>query len=261
MGARDISEWSLLLIFLLLFIPFVIDRYLKLRITKKVIISVARMFVQLIMIGIILKYIFEWNNYFVTFSWIAFMMIAAAVSTIKGTSLKMKYFLWPVILSIFIANVAILVYFNYIVVGMTDIFEARYTIVIMGMLLGNSLKGNIVGIEGFYKDVKRNEARYFYNLSMGATLKEALIPYLRKNLLVTINPTIATMSTVGIVSLPGMMTGQILGGSDPMIAIKYQIAIMVAIFVSSMISIAAAIYLSARTAFDSYGVLRKEIFK
>ena len=84
---------------------------------------------------------------------------------------------------------------------------------------------------------------------------------MRESILASINPTLASMATVGIISLPGMMTGQVLGGADPMDAIKYQIAIMIAIYVSSTISIVSIIYLTYKTCFNEYGIFKKEIME
>jgi putative ABC transport system permease protein len=69
------------------------------------------------------------------------------------------------------------------------------------------------------------------------------------------------MATIGLVSLPGMMTGVILGGADPMTAIKYQIAIMIAIFSGTAITVALAIWLTMKSSFTAYGVLDYQIFK
>jgi len=127
--------------------------------------------------------------------------------------------------------------------------------------LGNSLRGNIIGVSSFYKSIKRNERRYLYRLSVGASLYEALKPYFRAGMITSLQPTIATMMTIGIVSLPGMMTGQMLGGASPMVAIKYQIAIMIAIFVSVSMSVALMILFTIKSSFNGYGVLKKGVFK
>ena len=135
-----------------------------------------------------------------------------------------------------------MLYFNYFVINLQNLFEAKYLVVIGGMLLGNSMRGNIIGTDNFYNSIISNEKRYLYHLAHGASQFEALLPYIRKSLIASFSPTIATMMTVGIVSLPGMMTGQMLGGSSPMLAIKYQIAIMVAIFASTTASVTSIIF-------------------
>ncbi|MFO7931447.1 MAG: ABC transporter permease, partial [Desulfosalsimonas sp.] len=87
-------------------------------------------------------------------------------------------------------------FFNAFVVKLENVFEARYFIAIGGMLLGNSLRGNIIGLTSFYHRLKRNENRYLYTLSAGASLSEAILPYLRKSVSQALSPIIATMATI-----------------------------------------------------------------
>ena len=84
---------------------------------------------------------------------------------------------------------------------------------------------------------------------------------MRDALKIAFNPTIATTAIMGLISLPGMMTGQILGGSDPGVAVKYQIMLMITIFSSSILNVVLTIFLSNRFAFDAYDNLRKDIFR
>jgi putative ABC transport system permease protein len=98
-------------------------------------------------------------------------------------------------------------------------------------------------------------------LSQGARFSEAAHPFIRDAVRGALAPTVASMATIGLVSLPGMMTGVILGGADPMTAIKYQIAIMIAIFTGTSITVYLAIVLTARIGFDSYGMLERSIFR
>jgi putative ABC transport system permease protein len=128
------------------------------------------------------------------------------------------------------------------------------------MLLGNSLRGNIVGISTFYESIRKDARKYLYLLALGASQAEALLPYLRKSVQLALKPTLATMATMGIVALPGMMTGVILGGASPEVAIKYQIMIMIAIVVSTIISVVLTILMTMRVCFNRYGVLRRDIF-
>ena len=106
----------------------------------------------------------------------------------------------------------------------------------------------------------KNETTFLSYLLMGATLKEAVHPFMREAIRTSLAPTIATMMTIGIVSLPGMMTGQILGGSFPLVAIKYQIMIMIGIFTSLVLSMVTSLYLSLPFAFDRMLMLKSEIF-
>lgn len=172
----------------------------------------------------------------------------------KNVELKMEKLLLPVVLSFMAANISVLLYFNEFVLDLGNLLEARYLIPVGGMILGNSLRGNIVGMGEFYEDIRRNENRYLYNLSLGgASRYEALTPYIRKCLRSALKPTLANIATAGLVFLPGMMTGQILGGASPMLAIKYQISIMIALYVSTSMSTAFSIFSTIHTTFDEYG--------
>lgn len=261
METSDISYFSLALCFLLLLIPVALSFLVKLGISKTTVISVVRMTLQLFLVGIFLKYIFDLNNPVLNSAWFVMMLVFATVSVVRSTKLELRYFLFPSFAAFALANFFILLYFNFFVVSLANIFDAKYLIAVGGMLLGNSLRGNIVGIGDFYNDIRKGEKTYYYYLSLGATRLEAVIPYFRKSLNAALKPTIASMATMGIVSLPGMMTGQILGGSSPMVAIKYQIAIMISIYAATSLSIFLAILFSLGTVFDDYGVLKKSVFR
>ena len=88
-----------------------------------------------------------------------------------------------------------------------------------------------------------------------------MLPFLREGFKSAVNPFIASMATYGIVALPGMMTGQILGGSSPMVAVKYQITIVTAIFVVTAMSVLLTILFTLKASFNGYGTLNKGIFK
>jgi len=123
------------------------------------------------------------------------------------------------------------------------------------MVLGNILRSNVIGLDRFYSELGRREHEYIHYIFLGASFKEAVKPFLREAFKAAVTPQIATLATIGLVALPGMMTGQILGGSSPSVAIKYQIMIMIAIFVSVSISTFLSIYFSTKLSFDKFGRL------
>lgn len=260
-GAQDLSLFSMLMCGVLLLIPFVVFWYFKLGLAKKLLVSTARMAVQLLLIGVFLEYLFRWNNWAINLLWFLVMLTVAVISVINNSKLSKKYFLWPMLVSFVAANLFVVLYFNFFIVRLDNVLDAKYMIAIGGMILGNSLRANVVGLGDFYQAIKKDENRYFYKLSLGATKYEALLPFAKKSFIAALAPTVATMATMGIVSLPGMMTGQILGGSVPLVAIKYQIAIMVAILASTVLSIALSIFLTSRNSFLPSGVLKKEVVK
>jgi putative ABC transport system permease protein len=256
----DISHYALLLAFLLLTVPVILSRVYGLGLIRPILISTGRMTVQLVLIGVFLKYLFLWNNAFINLSWLVVMILVAVFSAIRGSSMKPGKILVPVFASFALATFAVIFYVNIFVIRLDNIFDARYLIVLGGMLLGNSLRGNIVGIDTFYKSIRKDMKKYLYVLSLGAAQNEAARPYMKESVRLALKPTIASMATMGIVALPGMMTGVILGGASPEVAIKYQIMIMISIVVSTIISVLLTILMTSRTCFTGYGTLKTDIF-
>mgnify|MGYP006285479893 CR=1 FL=1 len=260
-AALDISFGSLALCFVLLLIPLAASIFLKLGLIKSLLVAVVRLVGQLLLIGLFLQYLFGLDSTLLNIVWFVIMVGAAKVTIIKRSGLNVIMLLFPAFLSLSLAGFGVLLFFNAFVVQLDNLFEAKYFIAIGGMLLGNSLRGNIIGLTNFYNSLKRNENRYLYTLSTGASQVEAIDPYFRKSVSQALSPIIATMATMGIVFLPGMMTGQIIGGSSPLVAVKYQIAIMIAIFTAVTISIIMTILLTVQFSFLENGILKKEVFR
>ena len=260
MGPQQISNPALLLIFILLLIPLAVSRFLKLGLGRSILTSAVRMGIQLLLMAVFLKVLFNWNNSLLNVAWLFVMIVVATFSVVNNSGLNWRLFLVPVFISLFITVLCYVLFFNMAVLRLHNLLDARYFIVIGGMLLGNSLRGNIIGISSFFRDMKRNEARYQYHLALGATTGEAVLPYLRDAMLSALRPSLASMATIGIVFLPGMMTGQILGGATPMTAIKYQIAIMISIFVILNMAVLLSVRISLKPCFDDYGILRPDVF-
>lgn len=261
METIEISNIGLLFGFLLLVIPVLISYRLDLRMIKPTLWSVGRMSVQLALVGIFLEYIFNLNNFWLNFLWLMIMIFTAVFSAINSSKIKLKVIFWPVLIAFTIPTLVVLLYFNALVIRLEYLFEARYLIALGGMLLGNILSVSIVGINSFYQNIRSQNKFFSYRLAMGSTHYEALAPFIRNSFQLALLPSLAKTATIGIVSLPGMMSGQIIGGSSPSTAIRYQIAIMIAIYVCGVLSVLLAILLSNKKCFNDYGVLKENIFK
>ncbi|MBZ0167250.1 MAG: ABC transporter permease, partial [Candidatus Omnitrophica bacterium] len=234
MGTIDIPVLSLLIALLLLVIPVFLSYRYGFGLIRPLLLAVGRMAVQLVLIGIFLKYLFLWNNAWLNVAWLALMIVVAVFSAIRSSSMRAGKVLGPVLVSFSLATFLVVFYLNVAVIRLDNVFDARYLIILGGMLLGNSLRGNIVGIDSFYSNIRKDRRKYLYVLSLGASRQEAILPYFRESARLALKPTLAAMATMGLVALPGMMTGVILGGTSPEVAIKYQIVIMIAIVVSTI---------------------------
>ena len=254
MGAQDISWIDLSIGYLLIIIPVIAFWYYNTGMIKATLIAVARMTIQLFLVGLYLEYIFNLNSAWLNAGWVLAMVIIASFTVVHRSGLTRKLFLVPVLIAMLISIFFIDVYFLAIVVKLDYLLEARYFIPITGMLIGNSLSNNIIALNSFYKGLDRDQVQYRFALANGATRHEALKNFIAEALRKSLNPTIATTSVVGLISLPGMMTGQILGGSDPSVAIKYQIMIMITVLVSSLITVILSIIISNKFVIDNMGM-------
>jgi putative ABC transport system permease protein len=259
MGTIDISIFSLAIGLLLLLIPlFFFARY-QTGMLRSAIIAFVRMIVQLFLIGIYLKYLFEWDNPLINFLWVVIMIVVAGQTAVRRTHLKPSILLIPISIGFLVSVVLVGLYFLGIVLQLDNVFSARYFIPIFGIIMGNMLSSNVIALNAYYDGLQREQQLYRYLLGNGATRNEAQVPFIRTAIIKSFSPNIANIAVMGLVALPGTMIGQILGGSSPNVAIKYQMMIMVITFTASMISLIITIRLASRRSFDEYGILKKDI--
>lgn len=211
----DLSLLATASMYALLLIPIGVFLWLRLGLVKDTLIATARMTIQLFLVGLYLKYIFHLNNIWVNLAWVVVMMVAANFSVLGASGLKRGLFFWRALAGIVISTGIVSAWFIFVAIRPEPIYDARYVIPIVGMILGNCQRSNVLSLERFYSGIRDNEREFTTYLLLGATLSEATRPYLRTALKSCVNPSIASMATMGIVSLPGMMTGQILGGALP----------------------------------------------
>ncbi|WP_291859039.1 ABC transporter permease [Marinilabilia sp.] len=249
----DIKIQDLILGFSILIIPFLIFSYYKVRLNRDLIVSVIRMVVQLFLVALYLEWIFEINSAWINSLWVLIMIIVGGGTVVERVGISWKQFLFPFILAGFVSMTIIDGFFLGFVIKTDYFFDARYFVPISGMVLGNSLNHNIVGLTAFFKGLSRDKELYNFLLTNSGSSRLALRPFIQGALIESLNPLLATMSVIGLISLPGMMTGQILGGASPAVAIKYQVMIMLAIFVGCTLTLVLSILFSKRLVFDEMG--------
>lgn len=259
MQTTDISALGMVIVYSLLLIPFFLFLKFRIKLIKKLLIATFRMTIQLFLVGLYLGYIFELNNLYVNILWLLIMLFIANRHILKSSNLAIKPLLPISFLSTLIGLSIVLIPFILFIIKPTPLFDARYLIPVGGMILGNFLAVNIVSFSTYVTSIKERRQELESYLCMGATLSEATNLFVKDAIQKSITPTITTITTLGLVSLPGMMTGQLLGGSFPMTAIKYQIAIMVAILVAATISVTLNLTFATKILFDKRGNISEQV--
>lgn len=255
----DINIWQLGFGYLILLLPLAGLWFFKTGLVKSLLIGVSRMTVQLLLVGVYLGYLFELNNAWVNILWVIIMIFVGAFTVTKRAGVNPKMFVFPFIVAGFTSLIIIDSFFLGAIIQLEYVFDARYFVPISGMILGNSMNHNIVGVSAYFDGLVQKEELYNFLLVNTNDRKAALTPFVQDALKKALNPMIANMSVMGLISLPGMMTGQILGGSSPDEAIKYQVMIMLAIFTGCSLNLFISLFISNKYAFNKYGALKKGI--
>ena len=259
--ASDISYLSLVYLLLLLVPVFFLNRRIGHSFNQPMFVAMGRMALQLALVGIYLTWLFRYDLWWLNTLYLLLMAGVATGSTLNHCGLRFKQLFIPVFMGTLIPPAAMILFFNGVVVRLAYLFEAKYLIAVGSMLLSNVMSSDIVALRHFFEGLRKQEKAYQYALAMGADRLNALKPWLKESVSAALGPVLARTATVGLVSLPGMMTGQILSGQSPLIAVKYQLAVMVAIFIAQYVSMHLTLWLSIRRGFDGYDMLKPELFR
>lgn len=248
-GTVDMQIWQFSLIYLLLIVVTFIMKKCKIDQTKLLIVASVKMTVQLVIAGLVLTYIFKNPHPIFTLSYVLAMIafsIHRVLSKNKGLNKRFKA---VIAASISFSGIMVIIYFIVVVVG-ENIFNPQYVIPISGMIMGNTMTGVSLGVKTFRESMDGQNAKIEALLCIGASPRTILLPFVRKSLETAMLPTLNSMVGMGIVALPGMMTGQILAGTLPTTAILYQIAIMIAICTAVTCACFGSLFFGYKTMYD-----------
>lgn len=219
---------------------------------KELLVSSFRMTFQLVLTGYVLIYVFDNSNPIYTIFLIALMQCFAIYNIFKRANVDLSIKLKKIIaFSIVVGTLVPLAFFTLFVIKVSPWYDPRYIIPITGMIIGNSMTGISLGVNRLVGDMNSKKDFIETSLMLGATPKVASKEIVDNAFDSAILPTINSMVGIGIVFLPGMMTGQILSGTSPITAIEYQLVIMLAILGGVSLSTIFLVQLGYKTFFNS----------
>lgn len=243
---------SLIIASLLVMIPIFISYREHLGLEKEIVVSILRAIIQLIVVGYVLDVIFGLENPIFTALFVLIMISNAAFNTKKrGEGIK------GVVRISFIAMlVGTSITMTILVLSGAIAFTPNEIIPVAGMVVSNSMVAIGLSYKQLNQSFKNRRAEVEVKLSLGADIKVASKDILRECIKTAIIPTIDSAKTLGIVALPGMMTGLILAGTSPLEAIKFQIMVTFMILSSTSIATIIATYMSYISFFNERKQLR-----
>ena len=214
---------------------------------RDIAVGTVRTFVQLLTVGFVLQRLFDASRWYWVVVALAIMTTVAGYNAMKRQSGAKQGLFAVMTAAIVTGGVITLILVIGVVLRVRPWYQPQYVIPIAGMIIGNSMTGAALVVNRFNSELTLRRSEVEASLALGATAREAAAGALRESLRAAMMPTINSMMTVGLVQLPGMMTGQIISGASPLDAVRYQVVVM--------LMIAAATAVTAMTAaFGSLGV-------
>jgi len=254
MNQHNITDSSLLLSLMLVVIALLISQKEKLGMSKDIIWSVCRAIVQLVIVGYVLKSIFDLNNRWLTILMVLFICVNAALNARKR-SRNIDNALMISFLAITSGTALTL---TILVLSGAIEFIPMQVIPISGMIAGNAMVAVGLCYSNLNQRFSDNQQKILEMLSLGASVKLASARLIRDSIRASMIPTVDAAKTVGLVSLPGMMSGLIFAGIDPVKAIKYQIMVTFMLIGTASLSTIIAAYLAYRRFYTARAQLKIE---
>ncbi len=249
MNIAEISPFQLLLCLIFVLIAGTGSVVFRLKLEKDLAWGTVRTFAQLYLVGYVLKYIFQINNAYlilILFIWMIFWAAHAIRSRVQEKDVP---FFLPTFVSMVISYTVVSIMVTAVIVQVKPWYTPQYFITLGGMIVGNSMNAITISLERMFSDFRKQRDQIELAFCLGATYQEATEGILRDVIKAGMIPSINALMTVGLVSLPGMMTGQILAGSDPTVAIKYQIIVMLMIVAATAVGSIVVVHAVRRRCF------------
>ncbi|NBB94845.1 MAG: iron export ABC transporter permease subunit FetB [Planctomycetes bacterium] len=224
--AIDLATWQVAISGVLVLAAGVISVVLDLRLEKKLAIAAARTVLQLALIGYALGWVFQVGHWWSIPIVVLIMFAVAGRAAVKRSSRRVRGMTVLAFVALVASGMVTIFTITFAVIGVQPWYTPQYLIPLLGMALGNGLTGISLCVDQMLDSLTERRGEVEMELSLGATRWEAargpLADAVRRGMI----PIINSMMVVGVVSLPGMMTGQIIAGQIPVEAVKYQIMVM-----------------------------------
>jgi putative ABC transport system permease protein len=222
-------------------------------VSRQLLIAAARTAIQLTLIGLVLKTLFA-NVHLVWVTLMALFMLLVAGREVMARQKRRFRGWWGYALgtvSMFLSSFTVAVFALVVILGDTPWYTPQYAIPLLGMLLGNTMNGIAIAMDRLTTTAWEQREIIEARLMLGQSWDEAISAIRQQAIRSGLIPIINAMAAAGVVSLPGMMTGQILAGAPPVEAVKYQILIMFLITVGTGLGTLGAVTVGSRRLFDA----------
>jgi len=260
-GIIELSYVDILISTSLILLTISISYWQKLDLEKTLFIGMLRAFVQLTLIGYVLQEVFKTNLWVLVISILLLMILIATRESLRRQKKKTKEMSMNVFIALSVTSTFMLFALTEVIIRIEPWYNPHYLIPLGGMILGNAMNIASLAVDRLYTEIKANKDAIETALSLGATPKQAIEKYMQNSVKASIIPATNSLMTVGLVQLPGMMTGQILSGISPAVAVNYQIVIMYVWVSAATMAGVIVTLLESKKYFNSNQQLNLELLK
>ncbi|RYF18499.1 MAG: iron export ABC transporter permease subunit FetB [Oxalobacteraceae bacterium] len=242
----------------LIIVSAVLSIVCSLGVHRQIVWAAARMVVQLLLVGVALRWVFRSGSPALTLG-VAFVMFAAAAREVAARPEQRLVAFGNYRIAaatVGMSSIVTVVLALLTVIRPQPWYDPRYAIPLMGIVLGSVLNSASLGLDTFFASVSSSKPSIEARLALGATAWQATDLHVRAAIRKGLIPIINQMSAAGIITLPGIMTGQILAGMDPLEAVKYQILLLFLLTGASALATVCSVVLAARSVTDERHRLR-----
>lgn len=261
MNIISLSSFDLSIAASLLLVLSTISLIMSLGLEWKILLYGCRMTAQLLLIGLVLRFLFSSGSLLLVILMSAVMLIAAGreVWARQGRKVKGVAGFGVSIVAMFVSSFSVSLLALLVIIRVEPWYTPQYAIPLLGMLLGNTMTGISLAMDRMTDQLYIRRGEVEQRLLLGQTWQQASSDIRVGCMRTGMMPIINSMAAAGLVSLPGMMTGQILSGTDPVEAVKYQILIMFLITAGTGFGVICSIWMSGFILFDKRHRLRLEM--
>lgn len=260
-GPQDIGWIGVLIALVAVILAILLSFLFSLKLEAQFSSASLRAILQISTLALILQPLFQSNYIQFVLLFASLMILVASYETSARTLLFYDGIMRDCFIAILTATFLMGAFSFSLILNLSPFWDARYFIPLTGMLLGNAINCATVSLSMFLESIKNSNATILFKVSKGANFWESIDDYFIKSARIGLVPVINQLSIVGLISIPGMMTGQILGGTDPMVAARYQLMILFLITGTCALSTVILLFLASKRIFSSKHGLCLDLIK
>jgi len=253
--------WQEVLLLLgLMAVAMAVSAAMRLGLVRELALGTVRSVVQLSVVGFAIGWVFQQRTWYWVLLLLGLMALVAGYTAARRTHLRLPGLTWLLTAVLVTVAAVALLYLTQAVLGL-HVWNPRYLIPLGGMLLGNAMNSSTLAVERLVADLRRGAADVEAMLALGASPGQATQRFRRDAITAAVAPSLNGMLTVGIVTLPGMMTGQMLGGTPPLQAALYQLMILFGITFCALLGAILAVQALAPRFFTGAWQLQRGLLR